>query len=70
MRGKNILENEHVKVSDIQPNEFQFISAHAWLYFCCKFIVMSLQIGQFHTLEIDLHRPFVLRKVCISVVSV
>lgn len=32
MRGKNILENEHVK------------------------------IGQFHTLEIDLHRPFVLRK--------
>ncbi|CAN1246618.1 Protein PELOTA 1 [Linum grandiflorum] len=34
IRGKNILENEHVK------------------------------IGQFHTLEIELHRPFVLRKVC------
>ncbi|CAH1430118.1 unnamed protein product [Lactuca virosa] len=33
IRGKNILENEHVK------------------------------IGQFHTLEIELHRPFVLRKV-------
>ncbi|KAK4483269.1 hypothetical protein RD792_010454 [Penstemon davidsonii] len=33
MRGKNILENEHVK------------------------------IGAFHTLEIELHRPFVLRKV-------
>ncbi|CAN1132173.1 Protein PELOTA 1 [Linum perenne] len=32
IRGKNILENEHVK------------------------------IGQFHTLEIELHRPFVLRK--------
>ncbi|XP_059628682.1 protein PELOTA 1 [Cornus florida] len=32
IRGKNILENEHVK------------------------------IGAFHTLEIDLHRPFVLRK--------
>ncbi|KAL0382722.1 UNVERIFIED_CONTAM: protein PELOTA 1 [Sesamum calycinum] len=33
LRGKNILENEHVK------------------------------IGAFHTLELDLHRPFVLRKV-------
>ncbi|KAL4574687.1 hypothetical protein LXL04_021523 [Taraxacum kok-saghyz] len=33
IRGKNILENEHVK------------------------------IGQFHTLEIELHRPFVVRKV-------
>ncbi|KAG8390819.1 hypothetical protein BUALT_Bualt01G0123200 [Buddleja alternifolia] len=33
IRGKNILENEHVK------------------------------IGQFHTLEVELHRPFVLRKV-------
>ncbi|CAI0458917.1 unnamed protein product [Linum tenue] len=32
IRGKNILENEHVK------------------------------IGQFHTLELELHRPFVLRK--------
>ncbi|KAJ6824822.1 protein PELOTA 1 [Iris pallida] len=32
IRGKNIMENEHVK------------------------------IGQFHTLEIELHRPFVLRK--------
>lgn len=34
IRGKNILENEHVK------------------------------IGAFHTLEIELHRAFVLRKVC------
>ncbi|KAF6144296.1 hypothetical protein GIB67_024523 [Kingdonia uniflora] len=33
LRGKNILENEHV------------------------------QIGSYHTLELDLHRPFVLRKV-------
>ncbi|KAL5537982.1 hypothetical protein UlMin_044651, partial [Ulmus minor] len=32
IRGKNILENEHVK------------------------------IGQYHTLELELHRPFVLRK--------
>ncbi|KAI3472625.1 hypothetical protein Pfo_031087, partial [Paulownia fortunei] len=32
IRGKNVLENEHVK------------------------------IGAFHTLEIELHRPFVLRK--------
>jgi hypothetical protein len=34
VRGKNITENDHVK------------------------------IGQFHTLELELKRPFVLRKVC------
>ncbi|XP_022718523.1 protein PELOTA 1-like isoform X2 [Durio zibethinus] len=44
IRGKNILENEHVK------------------FVAFKGIIVLLQIGAFHTLELELHRPFVLRK--------
>lgn len=67
IRGKNILENEHVKV----------ITSSSWLLYLLMYnsnsrvmlVIISLQIGAFHTLELELHRPFVLRKVCFLISS-
>lgn len=59
IRGKNILENDHVKVdcdADLYHIDFYFF------LICAEPCVVS-QIGAFHTLEIELKRPFVLRKV-------
>lgn len=36
-----------------------------YLVYVGSSLMFSLQIGAFHTLEIELHRPFVLRKVCL-----
>lgn len=63
IRGKNILENEYVKVIAVQSKCSTYkctIATHA--------LHTLLQIGAFHTLELELHRPFVLRKVCFLVI--
>lgn len=54
IRGKNILENEHVKVDARLNFTLSIFGSEAF--------VVS-QIGAFHTLELELKRPFVLRKV-------
>ncbi|KAG2384738.1 Protein PELOTA 1 [Vigna angularis] len=60
VRGKNILENEHVKVvnCDCHPDFFSKLLLPNLSFHLCN----SLQIGAFHTLELELQRPFVVRK--------
>ena len=62
IRGKNVLENEYVKVCN-HPT-LLLLPLH-YFNIAVKDMFMPLQIGAFHTLEIEPHRPFVLRKVCL-----
>lgn len=63
IRGKNILENEHVKVSDVWDWRLRFNSVNVWFFSPVSDTYFLFQIGAFHTLELELQRPFVLRKV-------
>lgn len=61
IRGKNVLENEHVKVFAVIWLHSPGTNVFSWWI---SIIMFLLQIGAFHTIELEMQRPFVLRKVC------
>ncbi|KAK4793114.1 hypothetical protein SAY86_023549 [Trapa natans] len=61
IRGKNVLENEHVKVYAAVWLHSLGTKGSSWTI-CIIIFFLFVQIGAFHTIELELQRPFVLRK--------